>query len=142
MVKKTYFDYLKDEMEEIKNSNESFDEVVLYIPRIFELLCNILDDDTIDRNSRLLISSSLGYLVNPNDVLPEEVYGAYGYMDDLYALCIVLRNLDADYKDLIRKLWQDSDYDRIIDMCISRSEKFLDEKNLKEKLLRYCGFSD
>jgi uncharacterized membrane protein YkvA (DUF1232 family) len=79
----------------------------------------------------------------PNDVVPEEVYGIYGYMDDMYVSCIVVSYLKNKYPELTHSLWNNDDsLDKVLDLCTYKSEKFLDEKNLKEKLLRFCGLSD
>lgn len=142
-MEKTYIDYLRDEMTVLKESGGDFDRELLHFPDLIKLLCDILDEDIVDRESRSVIYVALGYLVVPNDVVPEEVYGAYGYMDDMYVSCIVLHTLMPKYPYIIKKLWNsDEDLKEVLDICTFKCEKFLDEKNLKEKLLRYCGFSE
>jgi uncharacterized membrane protein YkvA (DUF1232 family) len=140
---KSYYDYLKESIQELQDKGEDVDKAVLYLPDFFGLLCALLDKDEVDKNSRMLINSALAYFVSPSDVVPEEVYGAYGYLDDLYLTCVVLKNLDSKYKDLIRKSWEGSaPYDEAIDYAIFKAEKFLDEKNLKDKVLSYAGLGE
>lgn len=139
-MEKTFIDYLRLELNTLDQFGEDFDRTLLHFPDVVELLCDLLDEDVVDRNSRLMINAALGYLLVPNDVVPEDVYGAYGYMDDMYISCLVLKDLSIKYHDLVNHLWDsDEDLDNIIDLCIHNSEIFLDEKNLKEKVLRYCG---
>ena len=142
-MEKTYIDFLKDEFENLKSSGSDIDAELLHFPDLIKLLCDLLDEDIVDKDARMLINTALGYLVVPNDVVPEEVYGAYGYMDDMYVSCIVLSRIKGQYADLIQKLWPyDENFETVLDSCTYKSEKFLDEKNLKDKLLRYCGLSD
>jgi uncharacterized membrane protein YkvA (DUF1232 family) len=71
------------------------------------------------------------------------VYGKYGYMDDMYLICLVLKDVYKKYPELIKYLWTyENDFDTVLDLCFYSGEKVLEEKNLKEKLLRYCGFTD
>ena len=136
-------DNLKDEFRELEESGKDFDRELLHFPDLIKVLCDLLDDESVDREARILINIALGYLLVPNDVVPEEIYGPYGYMDDMYVTCYVLGSLKNKYPDLIYKLWNgDEQFDKILDLCTYKSEKFLEDKNLKEKLLRYCGLSD
>jgi uncharacterized membrane protein YkvA (DUF1232 family) len=140
---KTFIDYLREEIKAIDESGKDFDRELLHFPDFVKLECDMLEDDSVDRQSRIMINAALGYLLVPNDIVPEEVYGVYGYMDDLYVSCVVLTYLKTKYPDLLKRLWNsEEDLDKALELCIYKSEKFLDEKNLKEKLLRFCGLSD
>jgi len=144
-MKETYINYWRNKLQELKDSGENFDESLLHFPDLVQLLCDLLDTDVVDRESRILITSALGYLLAPDDVLPEDVYGAYGYMDDMYVSCIVLSVLKQKYPALVAKLWLETNeesFEYVLDLCTSRSEKFLDEKNLKDRVLRYCGLAE
>jgi len=142
-MEKTYIDTLKAEFEELRDSGKDFDRELLHFPDMVKLLCDLLDQEAVDRESRVIINIALGYLLVPNDVVPEEIYGAYGYMDDMYVSCVVLASLRQRYPDMLVRLWSgDEPFDKVLDLCTFKSERFLEEKNLKEKLLRYCGLSD
>ena len=139
----TFIDYFRREMADAKARNEEFGRELACFPELVKLLCDLLDNDIVNRESRIKITSSLGYLFVPNDMLPEEVYGLYGYMDDMYVVCLVLKDLRITYKELIRYLWTyTDDFDTVLDECYYISEKYLDEKGIKNRLLRYCGLSD
>jgi uncharacterized membrane protein YkvA (DUF1232 family) len=142
-MERTYIDFLKERLNSLKDSDEHFERELLYFPDLIKLLCEMLDDESVEREARLLINVALGYLVVPNDIIPEDVYGAYGYMDDLYISCVVISRLKNEYSDLIYKLWNGyEELDKVLDTCTFKSEKFLTERYLKEKLLRYCGLND
>jgi len=142
-MERTYIDYFKDDIKLLQESGKDFDRSVLSFPDLINLLCSLLDEDTLDKESRLMIHVALGYLLIPNDVVPEDVYGAYGYMDDMYLSCLVLNTLLKKYPDTLQKLWAGNDpLEKTLDLCTFRSEKFLEEKGLKDKLLRFCGLED
>jgi len=142
-MERTYIDYFKDEIRLLEDSGKEFDVSILYFPDIITLLCALLDEDSVEKESRIMIHVALGYLLVPNDVLPEDVYGAYGYMDDMYLSCIILNNMRSKYSELMDRLWtNDTSLEKVLDLCTFRSEKFLEEKGLKEKLLKFCGLSD
>jgi uncharacterized membrane protein YkvA (DUF1232 family) len=143
MPEKSYIDEIRMKFQDLQDSHEDIDKELLYFPELIQLLCDMLDNDIVDKDSRILINAALGYLVVPNDIVPEDVYGPYGYMDDMYVACIVLGKLRDNYPDLINRLWSnDVSFSKVLDDCAYKSEKFLEEKNLKERLLRYCGLSD
>ena len=39
---------------------------------------------------RLEISAAIAYYVAPDDIIPEEIYGPYGYIDDIFISVYVL----------------------------------------------------
>ena len=144
-MEKTFIDYMKEELKNVQDSGKDFDRELLNFPDLIQLLCNALEDDTVDRQARIMINAALGYLLVPNDLVPEEVYGIFGYMDDLYLTCIVVTYLREKYPELTDSIWRkmsDEDLGKIVDLCTYKSERFLDEKNLKEKLLRFSGLAD
>jgi len=94
---------------------------VKYFPQFFNLACNILNDKYTDWHTKLLISSALGYFILEEDVIPDNT--EFGYLDDLYILCYVLREIKRhvspslleenwDYSenvhDLIEEVYQDT----------------------------------
>jgi uncharacterized membrane protein YkvA (DUF1232 family) len=142
-MERTFIDYLRQQLQGVRDSGREFDRELSHFPELVKLLCDLLDNDIVDKESRVKITSVLGYLLVPNDLLPEEVYGSYGYMDDMYLVCLTLIDLKKKYKDLISYLWTHEDsFETVLDVCFYMSEKFLEEKNIKEKLLRYCGLTD
>jgi len=141
-MERTYVDYLRKELQMNKEGTE-FERELSHFPDLVKLLCDLLENDVLDKQSRQAITSSLGYVLVPNDILPEEIYGAYGYMDDLYLACLTVRDLRKKYPDLVEYLWtHENPIDTVLDVCLYVAEKFLEEKNLKDKLLRYAGLSD
>jgi len=129
---KTYYDFLQEQLSDVKNTEV---EPVTNLPKIFRLLCCLLNEESLGKEARWKVNCALAYLVNSEDVIDEDVYGAEGYMDDLYVCCLVLVTLMDDYKALIEKLWPESE--TVINDCYNRSEAFLDRKHMREDVVAF-----
>jgi len=143
----TYEEFIKKEVESFKYYGDFYDSATKYIPDFFRLLCEILDEDTVDYDSRIKIYCAVAYLVIPNDVLPENIYGSEGYVDDVFVLVYVLRELFMQYKDLIIKHWDDMTSSRsdkedikvILDKCYDTSREIIDKRGLVNRTLEFAG---
>jgi len=134
-VIKEYYDFLKEELD---NFEGNFDKFILYIPEFFKLLCSLLDDEIINFEDRRKINSALAYFVVPNDVIPENIYGPMGYVDDIFACCVVLKHLKKKYGlSLLNKYWDnDENFETVLKTCYDQSIKLLEEQDLVEKVLK------
>jgi uncharacterized membrane protein YkvA (DUF1232 family) len=134
---KGYYDFLKEEMNRFKGD---FEEFILYVPEFFKLLCGLLNED-IDKEDRRKINSALAYFVVPSDIIPEEIYGPMGYVDDIYLCSLVLKELKKKYGiDLLLKLWEcDEGLEKVLDVSYNRSLEILKEKDVVEDILKYSG---
>lgn len=132
-----YYDFLKHELD---NFQGNFDSFILYIPDFFKLLCNLLDED-FDKQDRLIINSALAYFVVPNDVIPEEIYGPMGYVDDVFVCVYVLKKLQEKYGiERLARLWDcDEDLANVIDYSHQKSLDILEKQNLVKEVLEYSS---
>lgn len=88
----------------MRNYNGPNKEVINYSPLFFDLLCDILNDKFCDWHTKILISSSLGYFVLEDDVIPDSSNN--GYVDDLFIICYVLKKIkDNNFIKLIEDNW-------------------------------------
>ncbi len=78
---KDFYDVLSDNLESFQGEYASF---IDHGPKLFKLLTEILDEKDLTPNLRLQISAAIAYYVVPMDVIPEQIYGPYGYIDDIY----------------------------------------------------------
>lgn len=69
-------------------------------PDFYRLLVRLLDDPELPLQMRPLLSSAIAYFILPADVISEELYGPYGYVDDIwlcaYVADVVRRQLDDE----------------------------------------------
>lgn len=134
---KGYYDFLK---EEIKRFKGDFEEFILYIPEFFKLLCGLLNED-IEKEDRRKINSALAYFVVPDDIIPEEIYGPMGYVDDIYLCTLVLKEIQKKYGvRLLKSLWEsDEDFEEVLEISYKKSLEILEEKGMVDDILRFSG---
>ena len=144
-MKMVYFNELKKQIEDSRLEGEDFETSITYLPDMFSLLCDMLDENILTQEDRMLVNSAIAYLVVPSDVLPEDVYGARGFMDDLFVCCVVFKELMKRYPDLLRKHWANTvdteEFDKVLDLCYFRSNQAMDEENIKQEVLEYAGLA-
>lgn len=71
------------------------------IPSIADELSSILRSRNFASDFRCAVAASLAYLVNPNDLLPDNLPGGYGFIDDLLMLhetCALSWEIAGDMK--------------------------------------------
>ena len=90
----SYYDFLK---KEIMQFHGPIKEYVFYLPSLFKLLTDILNNNKLSADDRKLIFCALGYFVTPDDIIPEEIYGPAGYIDDIFLCSWVLKKLIKKY---------------------------------------------
>jgi len=128
-------------IESIKNYKGDFNKIIYYTPYLFSLLCDLLDDENLTKDMKHLINAALAYFVTPVDVIPEEIYGPYGYIDDIFLCSYVLNKLkDRLTIDKIEQYWElEEDFIVVLENCLEVSRKVIEEKNLKNEIFKYVG---
>ncbi len=133
----SFYEYLKIRINE---SGDEVDKCVTYLPDIFKTLSGLLDHETLLQEDRLRINAALAYIVVPNDVIPEEVYGTWGYFDDLFVGARVLKEMHQKYPDAVLKRWEvGEDFVQTLDFCLLQATHFLEEKDMTDKVLDFAG---
>ena len=133
-VFKNFYDTLVENLECYAGEYESF---IDYGPVLFKVLCDLLNCD-VDKSLRMPICGAIAYYVTPDDVIPEQVYGPYGYIDDIYLSSHVLKMVaDTHGYELIESV-SSSDIENIIDECESKSLEVLSDEEIKS-VLDYVG---
>ena len=111
-------------------------------PNLFNLLCDLLSQEEIDRQMRLEISAAIAYYVAPDDIIPEEIYGPYGYIDDIFVSVYVLRKVAKEFGyEFLQNLWKhETDVKEVMDDCYDNSLELLEDK--VHAVLSYVGLMD
>lgn len=138
-MKNIYYTFLVQELQDFEDQGKDI-SMIKYIPDFFKLLSDMLDHDEVNKDSRIMINAALGYFVSPDDVLPDDIYGPEGYVDDVFLCVYVIRKLYPVYKQLMKKLWNgDVDFEIAVEESYLNCKKYLEEKNLIERILTYSG---
>ena len=111
-------------------------------PNLFNLLCDLLSQKEISREMRLEISAAIAYYVAPDDIIPEEIYGPYGYIDDIFVSVYVLRKVAKEFGyEFLQDLWKhETDVKEVMDDCYDNSLELLEDK--VHAVLSYVGLMD
>ena len=126
-------------IENLENYEGEYASFIDCGPNLFKLLCDLLDED-IDRETRLEINAAISYYVVPMDVIPEQIYVPYGYIDDIFISVYVLKKIAEKYSyDLLQEVWEnDNDVKTVIDDCYEKSFDVLEDEQI-EAILYYVG---
>ena len=131
---KDFYDTLVENLDKYTGEYEPF---IDYGPRLFKILCNLLGCD-IDKSLKLPICGAIAYYVTPDDVIPENKYGPYGYIDDIYLSTYVLKMVASKHGYKMIQDKSSQDIENILNECESKSLEILNDEQVK-LILEYIG---
>ena len=126
-------------LENLENFDGEYASFIDCGPNLFKLLCDLLDED-VDKEDRIKINAAISYYVVPMDIIPEEIYGPYGYIDDIFISVYVLKFLAEKYSyDFLQEVWDfNNDVQEVIEECYEKSLSSLNDEQI-EAILFYVG---
>lgn len=136
---KDYYDILKENLDKYTGEYDNF---IDYGPDLFKLLTEILSNEKVGSNERLKINAAIAYFVVPYDIIPEQIYGPYGYVDDIYLCTYVINEItDVFGYEILNNIWEgEGNLQDIVDLCFEKSKKLIGKD--KDAILVYAGLSD
>ena len=75
--------------EDIADYEGRHDELIYQAPAFYRLLTRLLDDARLPKRLRPLVLAAIAYFILPVDIIPEELEGPYGYVDDIWLCAFV-----------------------------------------------------
>lgn len=135
-VFKDYFDVLAYNLEAYKGEYAPF---IDHGPELFRFLNELLIIREFSNEDRLKISAAIAYYVVPMDVIPEQLYGPYGYIDDIFITSYVVKDLSNRYGyNYLEKYWKGKEkLKSVVQECYERSSEILEEKTVE--ILDFVG---
>jgi uncharacterized membrane protein YkvA (DUF1232 family) len=133
---KDFYDTLR---ENLQNFRGKYDSYIDYGPELFKLLVDLLGEEKVDSEGRKLINAALAYYIAPKDVIPEEIYGPFGYVDDIFVCIYVIKLLEKKFGyDLLVEYWDgESELKAVVDECYEKSKEVV--KDEIDEILKYVG---
>ena len=133
---KDFYDVLQDNLDSYKGEYAPFIDCG---PELFKLLTEILDHKDLNSEFKLKISAAIAYYVVPRDVIPEKIYGPYGYIDDIFISSFVIKEIaNAQGYEFMEKSWKKEEkLKSVVETCYERSKEVLGDKT--HEVLRYVG---
>ncbi|HIH70830.1 MAG: hypothetical protein PWP13_994 [Methanothermobacter sp.] len=139
MTESDFRDFYDVLVENLESYNGEYASFIDYGPKLFKLLTDFLGYEHLKGQLKLKISAAIAYYVVPMDIIPETVYGAYGYIDDIFITAYVIRILADVYGyDLLSEYWDGKDdLEEVVELCYERSKDVLRDKT--SDVLDYVG---
>jgi uncharacterized membrane protein YkvA (DUF1232 family) len=137
---KSFYDSLKEDIAAYEGRH---DDYIYLAPEWYRLMTNLLDNPRLPDRMKPLVACAIAYFIMPADVIPEEVYGPYGYIDDIWFCAFAAREIVERTGDpgIIAESWDGEGDILEITEEILRSEKdFIEE--YRDRILRYTGCSE
>lgn len=133
---KDFYDVLQDNLESFNGEYAPF---IDYGPLLFRFLTEFLSYEGLKSEIKLKICAAISYYVVPMDVIPETVYGPYGYIDDIFITTYVIRMLADIYGyETLEKYWYgEKKLKFVVEECYERSKEVLENKT--NEVLSYVG---
>ena len=133
---KDFYDVLRENLDSYRGDYERF---IDYGPDIYKLLTDVLNEKSLSSEIRMKICATLGYFVVPFDIIPEQIYGPHGYIDDIFLCTYVLKEIQKE-KGIIflDEIWEgDEEIEDVLGICYEQSKEILGAK--VENVLKYVG---
>jgi uncharacterized membrane protein YkvA (DUF1232 family) len=127
--------------EDIADYEGRHDELIYQAPAFYRLLTRLLDDARLPKKLRPLILAAIAYFILPVDIIPEELEGPYGYVDDIWLCAFVAERVRREVggEEILIENWDGEA------PVVELVEELLAEEDLlggqeSERVLAYIGF--
>lgn len=98
--------YLQGLGEQVAKYAGTLRDVVILAPVYGMLMFTLMKDPRLNRQQRLWVDAAIAYLVSPDDVIPEEEVGAYGFLDDVFCCAYVTHRIGEELGwDVVEEHW-------------------------------------
>ncbi len=135
-------DYTQVVKENVGEYRGWFSSAVRWAPIFVATLMTLSQDPRLQHRHRNMVNAALAYFVAPDDAVPEEVYGPYGYLDDNLVSAYVLERIAREVGWLvIEDAWRgDAAARQIARETLDRETELLG--HLGEEALQRAGVLD
>ena len=100
-----------------KGKNQKYLEYILAIPDIFYVILKMELDPRIPVDTKLKLGGLIAYWIWPIDIIPDVIFGVFGYMDDLAISAMALNSLLNKHSEIVEEYWsQVSEKDLLISL--------------------------
>ncbi len=132
------FDVLLD--ESISNYSGKFSNIIHQAPAFYRLMVRLLDDRDLPKQVSQHVIAAIAYFILPADVIPEDEYGALGYIDDIFLCALVADHVmkEIGSEDILIRNW---DGERpifpLIREILEREKELIGDK--KDQIMEFIG---
>ncbi|BDZ68743.1 RNA-binding domain-containing protein [Methanobacterium ferruginis] len=136
---KHFSDNIKENLSFYEGKYESF---IDHGPDLLQLLTTLLINSALSVDMKLKLSTALAYFVAPNDIIPEDKYGPYGYIDDIFLCSHVLKDISTQIDHgILEECWcGQENLEKVINTCYAESMFILGKKC--NTVLEFVSFAE
>jgi uncharacterized membrane protein YkvA (DUF1232 family) len=117
-----------------------YSEYILLIPDLFMLVTRLMMDKRVSSRQKVILGAALAYVVSPIDLIPERIFGAMGYLDDVAVMVAALNILFKEVDNqIILENWSGSgDLLATIRKFLDQADQMIGKQRL-DKILEHLG---
>ncbi len=133
------FDVLLE--EDISGYKGELSDLISNAPALYRLMTRLLDDPALPRDMSQLVIAAIAYFILPEDIIPEDKYGARGYVDDLFLCAFVADKVmkETGSEEILVRNWDGKvPAVPLIKDILNREKELLGDK--KEDIMQYIGY--
>jgi uncharacterized membrane protein YkvA (DUF1232 family) len=125
---------------EVAHYHGRYASQIWLLPDVFHMLTSLLDDGRVDGESRRKICAALAYFITPFEVMPREIHGPEGYLDQVYLCLKTVQDLQQGLPNhVLESAWEgESDILEVVAQELPVLRETLGPESL-EQINRYLG---
>jgi len=118
-----------------------FSQLIHHAPALYRMMTKLLDDRALPRSMSPLVIAAIAYFILPEDIIPEEKYGPFGYVDDIYLCAFVANEVTKELgsPDILARNWDGSiPVATLVKEILDREKELIGDK--KDRIMQYIGY--
>jgi uncharacterized membrane protein YkvA (DUF1232 family) len=127
--------------EEVSGYTGRHENIVSEAPSFYRLLTRLLDDPDLTLRLRPLVLTSIGYFAIPGDIIPEDLQGPLGFLDDIFLVVLVADTIRKELKseEILTRNWDgNTSLSLLIDEFKNNEEDLIGDK--RDQILKFVGY--
>jgi uncharacterized membrane protein YkvA (DUF1232 family) len=126
--------------EDIADYEGRHNELIYQAPAFYRLLTRLLDDARLPKKLRPLVLAAIAYFILPVDIIPEELEGPYGYLDDIWLCAFVAERVRREVggEEVLVENWDgEAPVVELVEELLAEEDLLGGEE--REQVLEYIG---
>ncbi len=135
-------EYLQMLKEQVGRYAGTLRDVILLAPVYGLLMFHLMKDPRLTREQRLWVDAAIAYLVSPDDVIPEDEVGPYGYLDDVFCCAYVTARIGEELGwEIVEEHWTgERSALEVSRSLLAREQELLGD--VGDDILKFAGLLD
>jgi uncharacterized membrane protein YkvA (DUF1232 family) len=102
---KDFAELVEEDVASYSGRNE---RLITEAPAFYRLLLHMLEDPDLPAKLRPMVLAAVAYFVIPSDIIPEDMQGPPGYIDDIYLCAFVAEQVRRETRsdEILARNWE------------------------------------